>query len=573
MSGAQRGGQSAVLAAQEELEARYPKTVAAFRAMDALESLHAVANLDQQWQAVEQGHGRGSPHGMVEALGAVEQTFDLIYAGGGLGLLHAAVMARRYGYRVLVFDRGTVGCAHREWNVGADGLEALVQSGLFTDAELEQVVMRRYRDGVVRFFADGSGVEAAELHLPGVLDIGLDAEGLLQCGRQALEQAGGTILDQHAFERVWAHATRGVAVEVRDSAGTLHRYGARLLVDGMGASSPLAFQRYAGQPFAGICPTVGTVVRGLERGSGPQQHDPEVGDILISVDHAQRGRQLIWEGFAGRDDDLTVYVFYYDLVAPRRRPISAQRHSLLELFEDYFALFATYKRPGPTFRHVRPVYGFIPARHTERQTTTLPLRGVLPIGDASAQQSPLTFCGFGSHVRNLQRTTGLLQVALEQDLIDPEMLQFISAYQANVALNWVFSRFMQPWRSRVDVNRLQNVFARVLNELGPDVAVRFFKDQMRWGDYGRIVNHTLAVYRAIIPTTLEVLGARQTIQWIADYLRFSRSAALATVGRATGPRRWHSFVRTLELWQPRWAFRMRAAWAEWEAMGWAPPAD
>ena len=51
---------------------------------------------------------------------------------GGLGLLHAAVMATRYGYRVLVFDRDEVGCAHREWNISDPELEALVRLGLFT---------------------------------------------------------------------------------------------------------------------------------------------------------------------------------------------------------------------------------------------------------------------------------------------------------------------------------------------------------------------------------------------------------------------------------------------------------
>ena len=76
-----------------------------------------------------------------------------------------------------------------------------------------------------------------------------------------------------------------------------------------------------------------------------------------------------------------------------------------------------------------------------------------------------------------------------------------------------------------DVNRLQNVFARVLNDLGNDMAVRFFQDQMRWSDYGRIVNHTLAGVSADYsdnPTS--AWSARKLAQWIIDYLRFSSSA-------------------------------------------------
>jgi lycopene cyclase CruA len=193
---------------------------------------------------------------------------------------------------------------------------------------------------------------------------------------------------------------------------------------------------------------------------------------------------------------------------------------------------------------------------------------VLPLGDAAAQQSPLTFTGFGSHLRNLDRTTSLLDYALRRDLLDPRALAEISAYQANVALHWVFSRFMQPWEGPNDVNRLQNIFARVLNELGADVAVRFFKDQMRWRDYGSIVNHTLRIYKPIIPTAIAVLGPRDTIRWIIDYLRFTYAALLAAGGRVWGERQWYALERLADWCAPRRALWLKSRRAEWRAMGW-----
>ena len=298
------------------LQQTHPATVAAFTAMGALPSLAAVAQLDQRWQATEAGQYRAEVYQSVATLPTTAADYDLVYAGGGLGLLHAAVMAQRYGYRVLLFDRDEVGCAHREWNISDHELRALVTIGLFSAAELEQVIMRRYRDGVVRFWPDQSGVRPAELHLPNVLNVGLDAAGLLQMTRRKLEAAGGVVLDRRSFERVLWAGDRA-AVEVRRTDGERECYGARIVLDGMGATSPLALRRFAGQPFAGVCPTVGTVMRGLEPGSAPQQHNPEVGDILVSVADTQRQRQLIWEGFAGRDDELTVYVFYYDLLNGR----------------------------------------------------------------------------------------------------------------------------------------------------------------------------------------------------------------------------------------------------------------
>ncbi|MBV9790911.1 MAG: hypothetical protein JOZ51_22140 [Chloroflexi bacterium] len=594
----------------EALSATHPATVAAFSQMQALPSLQAIAQLDRRWQATEAGAFAADVYQQVAALPSTLANFDLIYAGGGLGVLHAAVMARRYNYRILLFDRGEVGCAHREWNISDRELRALVTIGLFTEAELEQVIMRRYSDGVVRFHPGQSAVRPAELHLPEVLNVALDAAGLLQLTRAKIEQAGGIVLDRRSFKRVCVEAPGRIAVEVEREDGQREHYGGRVLLDGMGATSPLALRRFAGQPFAGVCPTVGTVVEGLEQGPAPDQHHPEVGDILVSIDDTQRDRQLIWEGFGGRGDELTVYVFYYDLLKnqaaknqePRtknlteeqRRPEGTRNQeqtsttipprlrqwergeggegqpprSLLDLFEDYFLLLPTYKRPGPDFRHIKPVYGFIPARHTQRRQTVPLLPGVLPIGDASAQQSPLTFCGFGSHVRNLHRTTTLLDHALRRDLLAPAYLSQISAYQANVALNWVFSRFMQPWGAPNDVNRLQNIFARVLNEIGVDVAMRFFQDQMTWRDYGRIVNHTLAIYKAIIPTTLTVLGPRESARWFADWLRFSVAAAEAALSRQIGDSALDSLTARIDRIAPGWAFRIAARRAEWQAMGW-----
>jgi lycopene cyclase CruA len=572
----------------ELLQATHPATVAAFREMAALPSLQAVAQLDRRWQATEAGAFAADVHQQVSQLPATQADFDLIYAGGGLGTLHAAVMVCCYRYRVLLFDRGEVGCAHREWNISDQELQALVRIGLFTQAELEQVVMRRYRDGLVHFWPDRSAVRPAELHLPAVLNVALDAAGLLKLARAKIEAAGGIVLDRRSFKRMDVQKPGWVAVELEHEDGGSECFGGRVLLDGMGATSPLALRRFAGQPFAGVCPTVGSVVTGLEHGPALDQHHPDVGDILVSVTDTQRDRQLIWEGFAGRGDELTVYVFYYDLLknsaraaskqaerqpsskqANERRPASgAARHSLLDLFEDYFRLLPTYKRPGPEFRHIKPVYGFIPARHTQRRQTVPLLPGVLPIGDSSAQQSPLTFCGFGSHVRNLERTTGLLDHVLRRELLAPEHLGQISAYQANVALNWVLSRFMQPWSSPNDVNRLQNIFARVLNEIGVDLAVRFFQDQMTWRDYGRILNHTLAIYKPIIPTTLAVLGPRDSLRWFSDWLRFSAAAATAALGRALGDATLDGLMERLERDAPALAFRLAARRAEWQVMGW-----
>lgn len=607
------GATPAQAALVERLRERYPLTVEQFLAMGALEHLERVARLEQGWERIMRGEHDPEVHQLFEDWRpatddsrAVEASreraaaggqrpvisgrssvvgrwlpldYDLIYAGGGLGLLHAAVMAGRYGWRVLLFDRGEVGCAHREWNISREELRALVATGVVSWEELEAVVMREYRDGLVRFFnRAGSDVESVELRLPEVLNVALDAGALLQLMRRKLEAAGGAVLSGRAFRTVRATAAGPLAVEVeleRLDTGAIERFSARLLLDGMGSTSPLALRRHSGRPFAGVCPTVGTVAAGFARGEGPGEVDLSLGEILVSVADAQRGEQLMWEGFPGRGDELTVYLFYYSTVEPADKgsPLrglrpGGPRYSLLDLFEQYFLLLPSYKRPGPGFRHVKPVYGYIPARHSLRRQEAPLLRGVLPVGDSAAQQSPLTFCGFGSHVRNLGRTTALLDYALRHGLLEPAQLARISPFQTNVSLNWVFSRFMQPWEGPSDVNRLQNLFLQVLSEQGEARATRFFRDRMRWSDYHPLLLGVLRRWPQILPVSWRVLGPRGLAQWAGDYLRFSASAFAAAVARRAGPAAEGWLSRLTERYAPALGLRVRAHYEEWRAMGW-----
>jgi lycopene cyclase CruA len=539
------------------------------------------------------GHGRTDPIPIDIYTQSNSQTliskidFDLIYAGGGLGLIHAAIMAGRYGRRTLLFDRGQIGCAHREWNISRAELAQLIEVGFCTWDELADVTMAEYDRGVVRFHAAQG--QATELSMRDVLTVALDAGALLRLARRKLEDAGGTVLDRRIFRRVVANASGPACVEVEVSRedGAAERYTGRLLLDGMGSTSPLALQRFAGQPFGGVCPTVGTVAAGFAAGNAPDEHNPRVGDILISVADAQRGQQYMWEGFPGRDDELTVYLFYYDTVegwgpgdrgwrmgvrssrspspSPIRHPPSP---NLMQLFEDYFALLPTYKRPSSSFRHLKPVYGYIPARHSVRRQEAPLLRGVLPIGDSAAQQSPLTFCGFGSHVRNLPRTTALLDEALRLDLLEPYHLCAISPYQVNASLNWVFSRFMQPWRAPGDVNILQNLFLTVLNDLGEDMAQRFFRDQMRWSDYHRMILGMFRRHPDIVLKAWRVLGPAGIRRWVADYLTYSGAALLAAGARRLGLGGRLALARVGERLAPQLGLRLRARYAEWRAMGW-----
>ena len=573
-----------------QLAQQYPLTVSNFLAMpDGEAALQHLYGLDQSWRRFFVQHEPAQVISYTDSPPPADGQFDIIFAGGGLGLLDAALLTTRYRRRVLVFDRKEIGSTHREWNISAVELTRLVEIGLFSQAELEPIIQRRYQCGVVRFSAANINVAPADLLMEGVLDVALDASALLALCVQKITDSdtGSLIMPGYAFRQAYVMPARDpqgrvvVEVESLDSGEVCH-FAAPLLVDDMGATSPLAQALNDGQPFSAVCPTVGTVAAGFIAGSADDELDPDSGDILVSIADAEKGRQLIWEGFPGQHNEMTIYVFYYDTLEPsprlpHRGRSLAKDYNLLELFEDYFRLLPGYKRPGPNFRHLKPVYGFIPARHREgisqRQGTAATDR-IISVGDAAAQQSPLTFCGFGSHVRNLGRIDSLLNLALEHNLLDKRSLAQIGAHQQNLSMMWVFSRFMSPSQAGIangaanEVNQIMNVFCRVLADLGPAVSRRFFQDTATLGDFTRITLHTAHVYPRIFLLAVRTLGWRRIGLWALDYLAAVKNEAQLRVyrnmTRLMGTKTMRQFEDSLLPIAPRLGLRLRA-----KRLGWA----
>lgn len=529
----------------QALQGRYPQLIAGLATVpDGAQYLRRMVDLDQTW--VRQQFAPQAPPVVVErgamALPPDSAVFDIIYAGGGLNLLNAAVMAQRYGRRVLVFDRFTVGAVHREWNISQEELNELVDVGLLTPDELPLIVQRRYREGLVRFHGDGIRARQTDLWMRGVLDVAVDADALTALCLRKIRAAGSdnVILDNVTFERAVVDRER-VVVVARDKAGSTRHFVAPLLIDGMGSTSPVACQLNCGAPYSLVCPTVGTVARGYRFSSRREAGtvDPDLGEILVTTEHARDGRQLIWEAFPGKDDLVAIYLFHY--AETRRSPAETLPESLLlPLFEDFFTLLPAYKDTSGV-SIVKPVYGFIPAGYKNpslqaEARKVLAFDRVLSLGDAAALQSPLTFCGFGSNARNLRRVTTLLQAALAHDRLAAADLQRIHAAESVPALARAFSKFMiakpASQESPAQVNETLNIFCGILNTLGERTSREFFQDRVRWWDYTRLVLQTAAVYPRIFPLTFRTLTWADGAAWIAAYGAFTATAARNAVGRA-----------------------------------------
>jgi lycopene cyclase CruA len=542
----------------EQLAGRYPRTVAAFASMPGGErALRAVVGLELAWLNLNRGDLSPEPFTHVQDETYLPhcppgRMYDVVIAGGGLGLIAGAALAQR-GLKVLVFDRGRAGEAHREWNISERELRSLVRHGVFTQEELTRTIGTRYTRGLISFDATGTGAPACPLQLEGVLDVALDAQAVLDLARTRFLEAGGTILEGRTFHRL--HITqRGPVASVFEVEGPegVEFYYARLAIDTMGSVSPIAVGLNGGLPFDGVCPTAGTVMEGLTT-------DPSTGDVLVSVGPASDGRQLIWEGFPGRGGETTVYLFYYDQAGPKE----AEDQSLLWLFEQYFAQLPTYRRLGREACHLRPVFGYIPARYGRSGRTAA--RGLLCLGDSAAGQSPLTFCGFGSFVRHIGRVASLISFALKHDLLEESDLRAITPHQANLRVAWVFSRFMQPWKGSdpAATNRLMNIFCRALAEIGTTTTTRFLQDRYTLGEYVKIMLTTARFYPKVFPLTAQVLGLSGLLKWAGDLSAFALDDAAQTLHRKVGPRRWKRLERAALRVSPALALRLAAKRTGW----------
>jgi lycopene cyclase CruA len=446
--------------------------------------------------------------------------YDIIYIGGALGVIHAAVMAK-LGYRVLLVERLPFGRMNREWNISRNEIQSLINLGLLTPTEVDSVIAREYKDGFNKFF-DGNNpqkLRAPVLHTPTVLNLALNSEKLLQLCGEKLIAAGGVIWEETEFIRVDVHLSQVVVSVKHLPSQTNQQVGGRLVVDAMGTASPIAWQLNGGRAFDSVCPTVGAVI---ESGFEPGVWNFQYGDVLNSHGDISRGRQLIWELFPGADEELTFYLFHYHQVNAKNPG------SLLEMYEDFFTILPEYRRCDmDKLVWKKATFGYIPGHFSVGSfDRTVAFNRLIAIGDAASLQSPLVFTGFGSLVRNLERLTKLLDTALKHDLLSAQHLNRIRAFQNNIAVTWMFSKgmmvptgkFLPPAR----INSMLNNFFGLLVEEPLEMADNFIKDRFDWLTFNRLALKAAQNNPLLLLWIWELAGAKDLLRWLGNYFDFTR---------------------------------------------------
>ena len=131
----------------DALEAHYPQTVKFFRKMSQGEyDLNRVYWWEKKWrQSVKNKVNPAPKQVLFRDKTTGKPDYDLVYVGGALGAIHAALMAK-LGYSVLLIERLKFGRMNREWNISRDEFQVLIDLDLFTQAEFESIIATEYLD-------------------------------------------------------------------------------------------------------------------------------------------------------------------------------------------------------------------------------------------------------------------------------------------------------------------------------------------------------------------------------------------------------------------------------------------
>ncbi|MGA1264918.1 MAG: FAD-dependent oxidoreductase [Prochlorothrix sp.] len=479
-------------------------------------TLENLRQADRRWAAIKAG-SIATPqvvHSGADRLDAPDSQaldYDVIIGGATLGVFIGAALAQR-GWRVALVERGILRGRVQEWNISRHELETLVTLGLLSAAELEQAIATEYNPGRIAF----QGGE--DIWIRDVLNLGVDPVVLLELLKQKFLAAGGTLLEQTAFEGVTVHPN-GVAVRIcpapapspLSSAPTAQppvTLTGRLMLDAMGHGSPIAQQARQGQKPDAVCLVVGTCAQGY-----PDTAATQTGDLFASFTPIADQRQYFWEAFPARDG-RTTYLFTY-LDAHPDRP------SLEQLFEDYFRLLPQYQGVNLDQLQIqRALFGILPSyRHSPLQ---LPWDRLLAIGDSSGNQSPLSFGGFGALLRHLERLDQGIDDALSQDCLSRSELALLQPYQPSLSVTWLFQRSMSVGVHQNlapdQINRVLAAVFTVMERSGLSVLKPFMQDVVQFPALAQTMFKVGVFNPLLVPKLLPQIGLPMLLDWFRHYL-------------------------------------------------------
>ncbi|MFW6316233.1 MAG: FAD-binding oxidoreductase [Cyanobacteriota bacterium] len=492
--------------------------------------LTGLRKADQIWSRLRQNNNE-IPQVVTTASEEISGCeFDVLICGGTLGILLATGLQQR-GFKVGILERGILRGREQEWNISRQELLELVELGLLTEEELESAIASGYNPGRVAFH------QGIELWVKDVLNLGVDPVILLDCFKQKFLNLGGTLLENTAFVRATVHPN-GVSLQTNETQLTT-----RLLVDAMGHFSPIVKQARGGEKPEGTCVVVGSCADGY-----PQN---ETGDLIASFTPIQNQCQYFWEAFPAKDG-RTTYLFSY-LDADPSRP------SLEFFMDEYFRLLPEYQQVELSqLDFKRVLFGFFPAYR--KSPLRVPWSRILPVGDSSGIQSPVSFGGFGAMIRHLPRLTNGVTEALNADTLSRQDLALLQPYQPNISVTWLFQRTMSVGVNQElspnQINELLSGVFAAMNQLGEGVLKPFLQDVVQFSGLTQTLALTSVTRSNIVFPVIPQVGIPPLLDWLVHYVNLGLYSGLFPISKP--------FVSSLKNLSPEQQYRLKRLIEAWQ---------
>lgn len=448
--------------------------------------------------------------------------WDVIISGGTLGILIACALVSR-GMRVALIERGILRGREQEWNISRNELQVLLDLNLLTSEELEKAIVTEYNPARVGF------TSGTEVWVENVLNIGVYPVYLLETLKQRFLERGGKLFENTPFTEAVVHPD-GVMVN--------NQFKSKLLIDAMGNFSPITQQIRQGVKPDALCMVVGTCAEGFP--------ENDTGDLLLSFTELQNQCQYFWEAFPAKDG-RTTYMFTYMDAHP-------QRIGLEEFFEEYLRLMPEYQ--GVELQQLnikRALFGFFPSYRQSPLKT--PFSRILPVGDSSGNQSPLSFGGFGAMIRNLKRLTLGIDEALQTNQLSAKSLSLLQPYQPSLTVTWLFQKAMSVGiNQKIEPNQINNLLSVVfaqMQQLGEPVLKPFLQDVVQFGGLTKTLMKTTLTNPLIGIKIIPQVGLITLIDWMWHYINLGIYSVLFSGSQMLEP--WiKNFPRNFQYYWHRW---------------------
>jgi flavin-dependent dehydrogenase len=471
-----------------------------------------------------------------------ELDYDIVICGGTLGIFFATALQMK-GHKVCVLEAGKLQGREQEWNISMDELLELLGLGVLTEEDIDAAITTEFpacRAGFKNrevtptkggYFTNGVGYEC---ETPDVLNLGVAPAVLLERVGKRFKELGGVIKEDTRLQGVVVSESVGTGIDLGEENEPIT---ARLVLDCMGNGSPISRQQRYGMKPDGICAVVGSCAAGFDKETNL------IGDIIYTntemQDKGENGMmQYFWEAFPvgiGRDgkepgtsDVKTTYMFTY-MDADKNRP------TIETLMEDYWRLLPKYQtsitNPETDLDVKRVLSAFFP---TYRDSPLAPQWSrVLAVGDASGIQSPLSFGGFGALTRHLERVSGAISEALDDDCLHKDDLAEVNAYTPNLSAAWMFQKAMsvRPGQ-KVDpkfINRLLATNFEVMEKMGMRTIKPFLQDVIRIDGLVGSLAKSFVADPTFMPQIVSHVGIPTLVEWIGHVGMMGAYGVLDTV--------------------------------------------